>query len=122
MKRWIRRWLARKQEEDDLREELRSHLAIEVRRRLESGENPHEAAEQARREFGGTTRIQEDVRETWGWAGVQRFGEDVRFGLRMLRKTPVWTTIVCATLSLGIGLSTAIFSVVYSVLLQPLPY
>jgi putative ABC transport system permease protein len=122
MKRWIRWWVARKQEEDELREELRSHLAIEVRRRVEAGENPREAAEAARREFGDTTRVQEDVRETWGWAGVQRFGEDVRFGLRMLRKTPVWTTIVCATLSLGIGLSTAIFSVVYSVLLQPLPY
>ncbi len=58
----------------------------------------------------------------WGWAKVERFAEDVRFGLRMLRRTPVWTAAVSGMLALGIGLSTAIFSVVYYVLLQPLPY
>ena len=56
------------------------------------------------------------------WEWVARCAEDVRLGLRMLRKTPVWTAVVCATLALGVGLSTAIFSVVYGVLLQPLPY
>src|SRR5260370_31956097 len=60
--------------------------------------------------------------ESWGRAPVERFAEDVRFGLRMLRRTPVWTAAVSAMLALGIGLSTAIFSVVYGVLLQPLPY
>src|SRR5258708_3349727 len=64
---------------------------------------------------------QEDS-ESLGWAPVERFAEDVRFGLRMLRRTPVWTAAVSAMLALGIGLSTAIFSVVYGVLLQPLPY
>src|SRR3989442_13938163 len=64
----------------------------------------------------------EDFREQWGWAGVERFAEDVGFGLRMLRRTPIWTAVISAILALGIGLSTAIFSVVYGVLLQPLPY
>src|SRR5438874_955482 len=122
MGRWIWKWLSRKQEEDDLCEELRAHLAIETQRRLEAGESLQEATQAARRAFGATVRIQEDVRESWGWAGAERFAEDLRRGLRMLRKTPVWTTAVCATLSLGVGLSTAIFSVVYGVLLQPLPY
>lgn len=122
MGRWIRRWLSRKQEEDDLREELRAHLAIETQQRLEAGESLQEASQAARRAFGATVRIQEDVRESWGWAGAPRFAEDLRRGLRMLRKTPLWTAAVCATLSLGVGLSTAIFSVVYGVLLQPLPY
>lgn len=114
MKHWIRQWLARKEEEEDLAEEIRSHLAIE--------QSQGQEADAARRAFGNVTRVQEDVRETWGLCGVERFSEDVRFGLRMLRKTPVWTAVVCATLALGIGFSTAIFSVVYGVLLQPLPY
>src|SRR5260370_4226217 len=60
--------------------------------------------------------------ESWGRAPVERFTEDLRFGLRMLRRTQVWTGAVLGMLALGIGLSTAIFSVVYGVLLQPLPY
>ncbi|HEV2687154.1 MAG TPA: ABC transporter permease [Bryobacteraceae bacterium] len=122
MLRWVRLWLARKREERDLSEELRAHLAIETRQRMEGGESAEEAERAARRAFGVTTKIQEDVRESWGWAGVERFTADVRLGLRTLRKTPVWTAVVAATLALGVGLSTAIFSVVYGVLLQPLPY
>ena len=66
--------------------------------------------------------IREQSRESWGWAAIDRFAGDLRFGLRMLRKTPAWTGIIAATLALGIGLSTAVFSLVYSVVLQPLPY
>lgn len=122
MRRWIRLWLARKQEESDLTEELRAHLAIESQQRMNAGESPVDASRAAQRAFGNTARIQEDVREAWGWAATQRFGEDIRIGLRLLRKTPLWTTVICATLALGVGLSTAIFSIVYVVLLQPLPY
>src|SRR5437879_1277890 len=108
MKRWIRRWLSRKQEETDLSEELRAHLQIEERQRVEAGETHDNAARDARQIFGNATQIQEDVRETWGWAAFERFLEDLRYGLRMLRKTPAWTSVICATLALGIGLSTAI--------------
>jgi len=119
---WIRQWLARRQQEEDLAEEIRSHLAIEAQQLQEEGEDPDSAALAARRVFGDVLRIQEDVREAWGWARVGRFRADVRFGLRMLRKTPFWTGIICATLALGIGIGTAIFSLVYGVLLKPLPY
>ncbi len=95
---------------------------MEARQRVEAGQSPSDAEIAARRAFGNTTRIQESAREAWAWAGVERFFDDVRFGLRMLRKSPAWTAVICGMLALGIGLSTAIFSVVYGVLLQPLPY
>src|SRR5207245_6042836 len=96
--------------------------AIEARQRVERGEDPDEAAFVARRVFGNVGRIREQTRETWGWTDVERFFDDVRHGLRMLMKTPGWTAVMGATLALGIGLAAAIFSIVYGVLLQPLPY
>jgi len=120
--RWITSWLRREREDDELAEELRSHLAIEARQRVEAGEDPAEAARAARRLFGSPAFIQETTRETWGWSKLEQLTDDLRFGLRMLRKTPAWTAVICATLALGIGWSTAIFSVAYGVLLEPLPY
>ncbi len=122
MLRWISGWISRHQEENDLDEELRAHLAIEIQQRIDSGETPAEAARAARRAFGNFTHFEEETRETWGWSALEGLGADLRFGLRMLRKTPVWTTVIALTLAMGVGLSTAIFSVVYGVLLQPLPY
>jgi len=119
---WIRRWFSKSNEDSDLSEELRAHLAMETQQRIAAGESPAEAARAASRAFGNLTHVQEDVRETWGWAGLERLSTDIRFGLRMLRKTPVWTAVICAMLGSGVGLSTAIFSLVYGVLLQPLPY
>ena len=67
---WIRWWRRRRLEEDDLAEELRTHLAIEARQRVEAGQDASDAEVAARRAFGNATRIQESARETWGWAGV----------------------------------------------------
>jgi putative ABC transport system permease protein len=119
---WFRFWRRRKLEESDVEEELRAHLAIETRLRAESGDDPVDAAFATRRAFGSLARIQEETRDAWGWSHLQRFFDDVRYGLRMLRKTPGWTAVISGTLTLGIGLTTAIFSLVYSILLQPLPY
>ncbi len=119
---WFQRWRQRESEERDLDEELKAHLAIEARRRAESGEAPADAAFAARRAFGTIARIREETRETWGWTSVERFFDDMRYGLRMLRKSPGWTAVMGATLALGIGLTAAIFSLVYSILLHPFPY
>jgi putative ABC transport system permease protein len=112
-------WWRRKQEEQDLDDEIQSHLAIEE---SESAGDTSERAAAARRAFGNLTRLREETRESWGWAPLERFLEDVRFGGRMLRRTPVWTFVMGVSLALGIGITTAVFSVAYSVLLQPLPY
>ncbi len=108
MWRKLQWWLRRREIENDFEEEIRSHLAIE------GGD--------ARKTFGNVARIQEETRDAWGWTALEHFLNDMRHGLRMLRRTPGWTAVMSATLALGIGLATAIFSVVYSVLLQPLPY
>ncbi|MBL8218080.1 MAG: ABC transporter permease, partial [Bryobacterales bacterium] len=120
--RFLAKWLPRRNQNADLEEELRSHIAIESARLREEGFAPEQAEQIARASFGNVTQVKEDVRETWGWPAVERSLDDLRFGLRLLRKTPVWTFTVSATLALGTGIAAAIFSVVYSVLLAPLPY
>ncbi|MBV8733075.1 MAG: ABC transporter permease, partial [Acidobacteriia bacterium] len=122
MWRIFRHWFRRDREDAELAEELRIHIAMETRERIQSGENPEQAAFSARRNFGNLARIYEQTRESWGWQPLERFLEDARFGLRLLRKTPGWTAVISATLAIGIGLSTSVFSVVYGVLLDPLPY
>ncbi|HEY7336750.1 MAG TPA: ABC transporter permease [Bryobacteraceae bacterium] len=117
--RW---WLRRDDEERDLDEELRAHLAIEARDRMDRGEPPERARLAARRSFGNLSHFREETRDAWGWTELERLAGDVRHGLRMLRRAPGWTATIVATLALGIGLSTAIFGVVYGVLLKPLPY
>ncbi len=118
----MRWWFSKKQEDQDLAEELRSHMAIERQQQMDAGESSDDASRAARSSFGNVLKIQEDVRESWGWSGIERFFDDMLFGFRMLRRAPVWTTVISTVLALGVGLSTAIFSVVYGVLLQPLPY
>ena len=76
----------------------------------------------ARREMGNTGLIKEVTREQNGWHGFERLIQDVRFGLRVLSRNQGFTAVSVLTLALGIGASTAIFSVVYGVLLRPLPY
>lgn len=121
LNRW-RWWLRREKEGQELEEEIRAHLAIDARERAERGDSPDNANLAARRSFGNLSKIREETRESWGWMEIERLLSDFRHGLRMLRKAPLWTTVVVATLTLGIGLSTAIFGVVYGVLLKPLPY
>lgn len=113
-----------KRDDDDreLEEELQAHLAIEARERIEAGQDPAAAHTAAKRAFGNVTKIREQTRETWDWISIERFLDDLRYGIRILKKTPAWTSAMIAILALGIGLTTAIFSVVYGVLLQSLPF
>jgi predicted permease len=114
--------MKRQKREKELEEEIQSHLQMAIRDRMERGESAEEAESAARREFGNVGLIKETTRGMWGWTGMMLLFDDMRYGLRMLRKSPGWTAVMCAVLALGIGLTTAIFSLAYGILLRALPY
>jgi predicted permease len=111
--------------EDEIREELETHLRAAIAERMAHGESREDAERAARREFGNLTHVSEVTREqTYGAIGIwlERLAQDVRYGLRALRRTPAFTLTAVSTLAIAIGANSAVFTVVNGVLLRPLPF
>ena len=108
--------------EDELGEELRFHIEMEAARLEREGLTPEEARRTALVLFGGVERFKEQTRDAWGTRIVEDTMQDLKYGLRMIVKNPVFSAVAIITLALGIGANTAIYTVVESVLLEPLPF
>ncbi len=116
------RWWPFRNRDADLERELRSDLELEEEEQRERGLSPEEAHYAALRAFGNPTLIREHARAVWSWNRIESLVRDLRYGVRTLSRTPGFTLIAIVVMALGIGANVALFTVVRSVLLKPLPY
>src|SRR5258708_32302562 len=120
--RWLRRLFQKSRADDDLDRELHFHLERQIADHIAAGISAEEARRRANLEFGGLERVKEEVRDTRWETHLENFFLDLRYALRNARKSRGFTFIAALALALGIGTSSIVFSVVYNVFFDALPY
>src|SRR6202042_3238168 len=119
---WFTQVFKRRRIFSNLSEEIQQHLAEKTEALMDEGMSRDDAEQAARREFGNVTRVEERSRQAWIWPRIEGIVADLNLAFRKLGRSPGFTATALLTLALGIGATTAMYSIVRSVLLSPLPY
>src|SRR4051812_46891895 len=114
-------WPRRRRLDDELRDEVALHLELRRQALIETGMDPGEATTQAQRMFGNAMSIREETRDMWGFPSIDTLAQDIRYGARLLHRSPTVTIAAILSLAIGIGASAGVFSLADAMLLRSLP-
>ena len=121
LRAWARNLLRRKRVERELDEELRAYVELMSDEKMRDGMTPEDAARETKRGMGGVEQVRQSVRDGRAGVALERLAQDLRYALRTMERNPVFAAVLMATLALGIGVNTAIFTLIQGILLRSLP-